>query len=159
MLRSLVLTSALTVALALPAAAQQAISEQEARQVAQSALEFWNKAFAARDAARLAAQYTEDYVMVGPPGWPKAPDGTMSGRATMEKNWSDNFMAYAPNPDTLVQVSPIGRDAIWVVFTWSGIYNSPKGPEQEKGLTARVYVRDGDGWKIRKEMWNSAAPS
>ena len=159
MLRWITLLSALTVGLALPAAAQQAISEQEARQVAQSALEAWNKAFAAKDAAGLAAQYTEDYVMNGPTGVPEAPDGMMSGRATMEKHWAGALKGYAPDPDTLVQVSPLGRDAVWVVLTWSGTANGPKGAEHYSGRTARVYVRDGDTWKIRREMWNNAAPS
>jgi ketosteroid isomerase-like protein len=71
------------IALALPASAQQRMSDQQARQVAEGALSSWNQAFRAKDPAGLAAQYTNDYVMIGPP-----PEGSMSGRAAMEKHWA-----------------------------------------------------------------------
>jgi uncharacterized protein (TIGR02246 family) len=152
MLRWLTMVILLSIVPMLPAAAQQTMSEQDARRVAESALDSWNKAFAARDPAGLADQYTEDYVFVGPP-----PAETMSGRAAMVKNWEKHFPAYVPDPDTLVAVRPISNNAVWVVFTWAGTYNGPKGPEHYKGLTSRVYVKDGDAWKIRMEMWNSAS--
>jgi ketosteroid isomerase-like protein len=155
MLRRLTLIALLAIALAIPAAAQQVMSEQEARQVAESVLKSWNKAIQEKDAAGLAAQYTEDYVKVEPP-----PGGTMWGRATMEKNWSENFTGrYLPDPDTLLQVRPISNDAIWVVSMWSGTYNGPKGPEHPKGINGRVYVRDGSTWKIRMESAGYGPPS
>jgi uncharacterized protein (TIGR02246 family) len=140
------------IALTLPAAAQQNMSDQEARQIVEQALSSWNKGFQAKDPAGLAAQYTEDYVMIGPP-----PEGSVSGRATMEKHWAGAFKVYSPNPDTLVDVKPIANDVIWAVFEWSGTSNGPKGPEHEKGRTARIYVRDGGKWKVRAELWNYAA--
>ena len=158
MLRTIALVTSLMIATSMPTAAQQALSEQDARQIAQSVVETWNKAFAAKDAAGLAAQYTEDYIMFGPPRAHEAPDGMMSGRASMEQHWSGALKGYTPDPDRIVQVSPLGRDAVWVVLTWSGTANGPKG-EHYSGTTARVYVRDGDNWKIRREMWNNAAPS
>ena len=81
MLRRAAMMALPSIALGLPAAAQQAITDQEARQITGNILEAWNKAFQARDPIALAAQYTEDYVFVGPP-----PAGAMSGRAAMIKN-------------------------------------------------------------------------
>ena len=52
----------------------------------------------------------------------------MSGRAAMIKNWAGHFPAYAPDPDILFLVKPIGNDTIWVIFEWSGTYHGPKGP-------------------------------
>jgi ketosteroid isomerase-like protein len=135
--------------LAVPAIAQQAMSDQDAHQIAHNALGSWNKAIQARDAAGLASQYTENYVMIGPPS-----EGSISGRANMEKHWAGLFKAYSPNPDTLVQVIPVSNDVIWAVFGWSGTYNGPKGPVYPKGLTSRVYVRDGNTWEVRAELWN-----
>jgi len=144
-----------TPGLALPAVAQS-LTDQEARHVAETVVDSRNKAFAARDPAELAAQYPEDYVIVGPPGWPPAPGGTMSGRATIEKLWTGNFKAYSPNPDTLIDVRKVGNDAVWVAVVWGGLYNGANGPEQEKGTASRVYVRNGDTWKIWMETWSVA---
>ena len=59
----------------------------------------------------------------------------------------------------LFLVKPIGKDAIWVIFEWSGTYHGPKRPQHYSGRDARVYVRDGDGWRVRMEIWNSGSPS
>jgi ketosteroid isomerase-like protein len=150
-----IVATAMMLVQAWPAGAQQAMSQQEAQHVAASALEAWNKAFAARDPAGLAAQYTEDYVENNPP-----PDGTTaSGRAWMEKHWAANFEGgYSPDPNILLDARPIDSDAIWVVMGWSGTHKDPKRPEHPKGLNTRVYVKDGNVWKIRMESWGYAYP-
>lgn len=111
----LLISALLPIALALPAAAQPAMFEQQAQQTAVSALAAWKQAFQARDAAALAAPYTEDAVLIEP-----RPGGAMSGKPAMVKNWAAHFPAYVPDPDTLFAVRPISSDAIWGVFGWSG---------------------------------------
>jgi uncharacterized protein (TIGR02246 family) len=129
-----------------PASAEQ-LTDREASKIAEHVLEAWNKGFRDKDAAALGAQYIEDTNEVGP-------QETLVGRAAIIKDWEGNWKNYAPNPDELVEVRAVGDDAVWVALRWSGILQGPKGPENLRGLTARVYVRDGDSWKIRSELWN-----
>jgi len=146
-------TAAIVVTPALaPPAAAQSMTGQEAHQVAETALAAWNKAFAAKDSVALANLCTEDVVFFKPP-----PKSVLNGREATAKNWANEMKGYDPDPYSLVDARPIDKDTIWVVYAWSGTYMGPKGPEHPSGQGARIYVRDGDTWKVHLELWNFAS--
>ncbi len=150
-MRLFVIVPILAASLAVPVAAQP-VSEQEARQAGQSVLDAWNNAMQHKDAAGLAALYTEDAVHV-------TPQGLVSGRAAIEKEDAELFKVYTPDLSKVEHVSMIGNGVMLRAGTWGGTYNSPNGPVHLKGYWSDVDVRDGNTWKIRLEAYNMTAPS
>jgi uncharacterized protein (TIGR02246 family) len=146
MLRILMIVPVLAVELAMPAAAQP-ISQQDADQAAKSVSELFSKALHAKDAARIAALYTEDTVRVGP-------YGVQIGRAEVEKSWTEGFKVYEPEFAKVDRVAVIGQDVVSSVNSWAGTFNSPNGPVPSRGYSTLTEVRDGGGWKISNETWN-----
>ncbi|MBV8457779.1 MAG: SgcJ/EcaC family oxidoreductase, partial [Acetobacteraceae bacterium] len=108
MFRLLVIIPALAVALAIPAAAQQ-LTEHEARQVAQGIVDKFDIAAKAKDAAGIAALYTDDAVRVNPNG------DMLLGRSAIEKFEVKLFQSFTEDPLKINQIKVISNDAI-VVF-------------------------------------------
>ncbi len=88
----------------MPTVAEQ-ISQQDADQVAKSVNEPFNEALHAKDAARIAALYTENAVRV-------APEGPQFGRAEVEKTWMRGFKVYDPGFVKVERVAVIGHDVV-----------------------------------------------
>lgn len=145
-MRLFVIMPVLAVSLAAPAAGQQA-SEHDARQAGQSVLDAWNKATQQKDAAGLAALYTEDAVHV-------TPQGLISGRTAIEKENMELFKVYTPDPSRVEHISMVGNGIMLRAGTWGGTYNSPSGPVHLTGYWSDTDVRDGNMWKIRQETFN-----
>ncbi len=151
MLRSFALTSALTVALALPASAEQ-LTEQDAHRIANSLVDSVIKTEQARDAAAVAALYTEDAVRII--------HGNMErGRAVIEKGLAESL----PNWDedsggTVDQVRILGNDAIVAIASWSGTWHGADAPSHITGRAAYDCVRVGDTWKIAVHLISPAPP-
>jgi uncharacterized protein (TIGR02246 family) len=141
MFRLLVIIPALVVALAIPAAAQQ-LTEQEAHQVAQGLVDQANKAFKAKDAAGLAARYTNDAVRINGNG------DVLLGPAAVEKFYKKALQSFDEDPLKIIQVKIISNDTIVVFVTWSGTYHGENGPTHRGGRSAATEVRVGDAWKI-----------
>ena len=136
----LLVIPALVVALAIPAAAQQ-LTEQEAHQVAQGFADQFAKAFKAKDAAGIAALYTDDAMRI-------SGDGTLSlGRAAVEKFYAKGVQSFDEDPLKIIQVKVISNDTFVVFGSWSGIYHGENGPTHEGGRFAATVVRVGDAWK------------
>jgi len=150
MLRSLMIMPMLTIALAMPAAAQQ-ISEQDARRAAESFVETFLKAAQKKDAAGLAALYTEDALLI-------TPDGPISGRAAIEKWHAEGFKVFTQEAAKLDQVEVIGDGVRWRTGTWAGTFQGPHGSLQVKGYWATTDVLRGNTWKIRMEVDNMTPP-
>jgi ketosteroid isomerase-like protein len=96
----------------------------------------FQEAYNNRDVAAIAALYTENAAEVWSPG------GTSFGLEVIRKMFADEF---AKNPgkmvNTIVQVNQISGDSIWETMDTSvGLMD---------GHAARIFVRDGDTWKIR----------
>jgi len=141
----LLVIPALVVALAIPAAAQQ-LTEQEAHQVAQGIADQIDKAMKAKDAAGIAALYTDDAVRLGG-------DGTLSlGRAAVEKFYAKALQSFDEDPLKIIQVKVISNDTFVVFGSWSGIYHGENGPTHEGGRFAATTVRVGDAWKSAAVM-------
>jgi hypothetical protein len=51
----------------------------------------------------------------------------------------------------------IGNEA-WAVGEWWCTFQSKSGPAQARGYWSAIYVREGDGWKIRMWTFNETAP-
>jgi len=140
----------LAVSLAVSAVAQQ-VSEQDAWQAGQSVLDAWNNASQQKDAARLAALYTEDAVHV-------TPHGLISGRTAFEKENAEIFKVYTPELSKIEHASMIGNGVMLRAGTWGGTYNGPDGPVHLTGYWSDTDVRDGNMWKIRLETYNMILP-
>jgi uncharacterized protein (TIGR02246 family) len=139
----------LTVCLAIPAAAQQP-SELQVRPAIERLLETWDTAAKRKDAAAVAALYSEDAVRV-------TPRGISYGRAAIEKDLVETFKVTSNIADKLEKVQVVG-DVVLVTGTWSATRQSKDGPIQARGFWGGVYVRDGDAWKTRLVINNSALP-
>lgn len=150
MSRLFMIVPVLAIGLALPAVAQQT-SDHDAWQAGESVVQAHNKASLAKDAAGVAALYTEDVIEV-------TPDGLVSGRAALEKFFADGFKVFTPEPAKLDRVIMVGEAMRLRTGTWSGVVQSPNGPMPAKGYWATTDVRDGNTWKIRMETYNMTLP-
>jgi uncharacterized protein (TIGR02246 family) len=149
MRRSPFFVTLLTVCLVIPAAAQQP-SEQQVRPAIERLLETWDTAANRKDAAAVAALYTEDAVRV-------TPRGISYGRAAIEKDLIETFKVTSNIADKVEKVQVVG-EVVLVTATWSATLQSKDGPIQAKGFWGGVYVRDGDAWKTRLAIINRALP-
>jgi ketosteroid isomerase-like protein len=142
MLRSPISALVLTIALILPASAQQP-TDQDARKIAENLLQMDNKAWQDKSAVEVAALYAEDGIRV-------YPKGTLLGRAAVEKWFSAPMTAtdWVEDPSTLDQVKVVSDNVIIFTGGWSGTWTGPKGPEVYKGHWAKTAVRDGNSWKV-----------
>ena len=103
-----------------------------------------SEAFTNKDAAAVAALFTEDGVLV-------APDGMFSGRQDIEKRYEGTFQRW---PFTFFNdlrdchLKAIDN-AVWSFGEWGGTLQGQTGPEFVNGYFSAIYVREGDVWKIR----------
>jgi uncharacterized protein (TIGR02246 family) len=137
-------------ALAMPATAQQ-ISEQEARTAVQSTIDVWVNAAQKKDAATIAALYTEKSMRV-------TPDGILYGRAEIQKNLEEGLKVFSGISIKLDQVHVLGNGAIEATGTWAGILQSPNGPVSVNGYWGVTDVQDGGTWKADLDVYNMASP-
>ena len=100
MLRVFTIVPMVAIGLAMPAAAQH-VSDQDARQAGESVVQAFNKASQAKDAAGLAALYSEDATYI-------TPDGPIFGRAAIQKLYAEDFKSVTPEPAKLDRVIMIG---------------------------------------------------
>lgn len=146
MLRYLMVVPVLAIGLATPVAAQP-ISQPEAAQAARSVTEAFFKALSGKDAAAVAALFTEDAIRL-------TPGGPQNGRAEIQKFWTEAVKSWEPAFFRVDQVVPLGSDAVLAVNSWAGTYHGPNGPVGLRGYDQLTEVRDGAGWKIRMETYN-----
>jgi uncharacterized protein (TIGR02246 family) len=147
---SIITAGCLLTALAVPAAAQQ-LSEQEARAAVQSVVDIWVNAAQKKDAAAIAALYTEKSMRV-------TPDGVLNGRAAIQKNLEEGLKVFSNISIKLEQVRVLGNDAIETQGTWSGVLQSPNGPVPVNGYWGATDIREGGSWKADLDVYNMATP-
>jgi uncharacterized protein (TIGR02246 family) len=150
MRRLTMIVPAIAIGLAMQVLAQQTTAAEEARQAAESFVDAYNNATRKKDAAGLAALYTEDAFIV-------TPEGTVSGRAAIEKSAEENFKVLTESAK-LDRVVVFGNGMRVRSGSWAGTLQAPNGPIQIKGYWATTDVLDGGTWKIRMEAYNVAPP-
>jgi len=141
MRRSLAFGFLLAVGLAMPAVAQQ-LTDQEARKIAETIEQAWEKGFQDRSPAALAALYSRDAIRISGNG------ETQVGPAAIETFYTGLTKAWDADPNKLEQVKALGNDVIVVTGAWSGTWHGEKGPIKFSGHFANTDIREGDGWKI-----------
>jgi uncharacterized protein (TIGR02246 family) len=150
MLRIFTIVPIVAIGLAMPAAAQH-LSDQDARQAGESVVQAHNKASQAKDAAGVAALYSEDATYI-------TPDGPIFGRAAIQKLYEEEWKSVTEEPAKLDRVIMLGDTVRSRTGSWSGVFHSPGGPVHVKGYWTTTDVRDGDTWKIRVETYNMTMP-
>ena len=150
MLRVFTIVPIVAIGLAMPAAAQH-VSDQDARQAGEAVVQAFNKASQAKDAAGLAALYSEDATYI-------TPDGPLFGRAAIQKLYEEELKSATPEPAKLDRVIMLGDTVRSRTGSWSAIFHSPNGPVPVKGYWTTTDVRDGNTWKIRVETYNMTMP-
>ena len=142
----------LAISFALPTFAQQTnTSDQQLReqlvQIGKKNDDAWNN----NDAAALAAIYTEDVIKV-------TDQGPIHGRQALEKWYAELFKTWHPKNYILKTDSLriIGTaDNIAANGEWSMTLQGKNGePIPLKGYWAAIYVREGDDWKCRLDVYN-----
>lgn len=150
MLRVFTIVPIVAIGLAMPASAQD-VSDQAARQAGESVVQAFNKASQAKDAAGLAALYSEDATYI-------TPDGPVFGRAAIQKLYEEDLKSVTSEPAKLDRVIMLGDTVRSRTGSWSGVFHSPDGPVHVKGYWTTTDVREGDTWKIRLETYNMTMP-
>lgn len=150
MRRSLLVALLMAIGFAMPATAQK-LSEQEARKAVESIIEVWVNSAAKKDAAGIAALYTEDAMRV-------TPDGILYGRAAIEKNLAEGLKVFSNISIKLDRIHVLESGAIKSAGTWSGTVQTPNGPVPANGFWGVTDVRDGNTWKASLDTYNMATP-
>ena len=104
------------------------------------------------DAAAIAAYYTRDAVVL-------TPNGPLIGREAIQKWYADMFQYLGLHPKKLTYkldgnayhlIGTAGNE-LWCTGEWSDTTN--------RGYDADIFVREGDGWKLRVNAWNMTPDS
>jgi uncharacterized protein (TIGR02246 family) len=136
---------ALALALPLPAFAQSG----DLRAQIEKLNDAWEKAYNAGDAAGVAALYAKDAQVMAPGA--EAASGTKAIQEAFAAG-----MAGAPKfALTTVDVVGSGDHA---VETGKWVATSADGKHLDHGPYMTLYKKEGGGWKISRDIWNSAMP-
>ena len=99
------------------------------------------------DAAAVAAGYTRDAVFL-------TPSGPIIGREAIQKWYADLYQYVGRHPKKLIYkldgnayhfIGTAGNQ-LWCTGEWSDT--------RSRGYDADIFVREGDGWKLRVNAWN-----
>jgi uncharacterized protein (TIGR02246 family) len=153
-IRLVVALVGLAMSFALPTFAQQTDTpDPQLREKLVAAIKKHTDALDKNDAAAVAANFTEDGILV-------TPAGPISGREAIEKHYADDFKQgfhSSNNIATPDEDSPhiIGTASkgMWATGRWSAtIQGKDRGPIEAKGYWS--VIRAGDDWKIRMLAFN-----
>jgi uncharacterized protein (TIGR02246 family) len=153
-IRILLALLGLAISFALPTFAQQTNTpDPELRQRLIARIKTHTDALEKDDAAAVAANFTEDGILV-------TPDGPIFGRDSIEKYYADLFkqVHLSNNLAPVDEDSPhiIGTDGkeMWATGKWSATVKGQNfGPVEAKGYWS--VIREGDDWNIRMLCFNS----
>ena len=139
---------ALALALPLPAFAQAGGGDLSA-QIAKVD-QAWEKAYNAGDAAALTALYTKDAKVMAPGAEPA------SGTKAIQAMFTADVAQGAKNALTQKDVTGFGDYAL---ETGSFVATSKDGKHLDHGSFMTFLKKEGAGWKIYRDTWNSSMPA
>ena len=138
---------ALALALPLPALAQT--GDADLRAQLDKVDRAWEKAYNAGDAAAVAALYTKD-AKVMPPG----ADPAVGAKAVQA--------FFAADASHGVKMALTQADAVgfgdYALETGSYVAKSADGKHLDHGTFMTLLKKEGSGWKISRDTWNSSMP-
>ena len=135
---------ALALTLPLPALAQEG-SGLRAQIEKQS--QAWEKAYNAGDAAALAALYSKDAKLMPPNAKPA------SGKSAIQAAFEADVKQQVKNTLTLTDVVGSGD---YAAETGDWVVTSADGKHLDHGSYVTLYKKEGGGWKIYRDIWNSS---
>ena len=133
--------------------------DAQLRQQLDMAFREFDEAFNKNDAAAVAALYADDAVLVTETGIVYGRQAIEQYRAEALHEW--RFENHITKAD---QYSPhatgTAGNEMWVTGEWSCAVRgqSEAPPMQVSGYWAAIYVRQGDVWKMRMEIFNVTPP-
>jgi ketosteroid isomerase-like protein len=130
------------------------IADPQLRQQLEAKIKKYYEAFNKNDAGVVAAFFTKDAVLV-------TDRGPICGREAIEKHFADLFqnVHFSNHIAKADQNSPhiIGTagNEMWSNGEWSLTLQEKTGdPIPLKGYWSEIYLREGDAWKVRMQIWN-----
>lgn len=143
---------AILVAAAGPAPAQTSKSAAGASQIAaivKNAQDAYNR----KDAAALAASFTQDALYI-------YPFGILRGRAAIRKHFETEFKEGLHDLRIHLDSDRIRGNTAWVVGEWSARLRGQNGSERPvHGYLSDVYVRVGHAWKVEVDTVVAGEPN
>ncbi|HEX3276339.1 MAG TPA: SgcJ/EcaC family oxidoreductase [Gemmatimonadales bacterium] len=137
---------ALALASPLPAFAQTGDVRGQIEKVSKA----WEKAYNAGDAAGVAALYTKDAQLMAP-GLE-----TASGTKAIQALLANDMKGGVKNALTTNEVVGFGDYAL---ETGKWVATSADGKHLDHGPYMTLYKKEGGGWKLYRDTWNSAMPA
>ena len=152
-IRLVVALVGLAISFALPTFAQQTNTpDPQLRQKLIAAIKKHTDALDKNDPAAVAANFTEDGILV-------TPDGPIFGRESIEKYYVDLFKQIqlsnnlAPVDDDSPHIIGTAGNETWATGKYSATVKGQNfGPVEAKGYWSAI--REGDDLKIRMLIWN-----
>ena len=116
-----------------------------------------NRALQARDLDKFASHFTDDVVTVG--GGGGATSGKAALRARIAQGFADrDFVTYVRTPATVrVATQADGGLRAAEQGRWTGLWKDARGETRWSGDYMAQWVKTGDGWRIRAELYVSLA--
>jgi uncharacterized protein (TIGR02246 family) len=136
---------AVALALPLPALAQTGDLRAQIEKVSQA----WVKAYNAGDPAGVAALYTKDAQVMAPGA------EVASGTKAIQSLFAADMAGGIKNTLTPAEITGVGDQA---VETGKWVATSADGKHLDHGPYMTLYKKEGGGWKLYRDIWNSAMP-
>jgi ketosteroid isomerase-like protein len=154
-----ILLAGWAIGVAVPAFAQQkdTVDPKIAREI--DALGKLAEAINKNDAEAVAAVFTEDGVVV-------TPQGPIYGREAIKEHYTEVFKQFElsndipkADPNSPHTIGTAGNE-VWETGEWSSNFRDidSGGTGQNRGYYSAIYVREGDAWKIRVQIFNVTPP-
>jgi uncharacterized protein (TIGR02246 family) len=155
-MRLLVILIGLIISFALPVLAQKANTpDPQLRQALDDLFKKETEAYNNNDAAAIAATFTEDAIFVNTLG-------PFYGREAIQKYYADRIQkGHFSNfvikyyPESIRALGTTGGE-MWAAGEWSITVQGQNGPMQYHGYWGAVKAREGDTWKTRLDVSNTA---
>ncbi len=144
------------ISFAWPTFAQQTNTpDPQLRQALDDLFKRETEAYNNNDAAAIAATFTEDAIFV-------TTQGPFYGRESIEKYYADRIQkGHFSNfvikyyPDSIRALGTTGNE-MWAAGEWSITIQGQNGPMPFHGYWGAVKAREGDTWKTRLDVSNTA---